>query len=147
MLLIFYLNWFSFAFCAARDLYVSLEDFLRDLPTPDYNVSQLLENSTAFQDNADPQLGWTGNPPLPANEELWCKSVSKGTTLMNAMTYTDEDAGQTFSPPRDTARSDYNYGKCLIPTELKNYKIPTAECRGSSTVGLLLVSRHGQRVV
>lgn len=131
MLLIFYLNCFSFALCAARDLYVSLDDFLRDLPTPDYNVSQLLGNSTAFEDKTDTQFGWTGNPPLPASDELWCKSVSKGTTLMNAMTYTDEDAGQIFSPPRDTARSDYNFGKLPIHNELKDYMIPTAEYRGS----------------
>lgn len=118
MLLIICLACLSFALCSARDIYVPLDDFLRDLPAPEYNISDFMQDPLAFRDSADLQSAWPdGEVPPPASEELWCKSVAKGTTLLNAMSYSDADAGRTFRPPRASAQSDFDFGKRTWPSK------------------------------
>ncbi|KAH7388663.1 hypothetical protein BKA66DRAFT_440340 [Pyrenochaeta sp. MPI-SDFR-AT-0127] len=84
-----------------------LDVFLRGLPQTNGSFSQLHSGSTQSEKGfSGPHTGWfEDKPPQPANEELWCKSVAKGTMLLNAMSYSDADAGQLFMPPRDSARS------------------------------------------
>ncbi|CAO2650677.1 Nn.00g019690.m01.CDS01 [Neocucurbitaria sp. VM-36] len=85
---------------------VSLDVFLRDLPPSRFNFSQLLPGSTNIQAVPDAQQAWSDDViPTPASDYLWCKAVSKGTTFLNAMSYSDIDAGQVFMPPRPSARS------------------------------------------
>ncbi|KAF1841088.1 uncharacterized protein K460DRAFT_410480 [Cucurbitaria berberidis CBS 394.84] len=84
----------------------SLDTFLRDLPPSSFNLSRLIHGSTKLEDFSNPQKAWPEDEvPTPANEQLWCKSVAKGTTLLDAMSYSDADAGRVFSPPRPSARS------------------------------------------
>ncbi|KAF1944534.1 hypothetical protein EJ02DRAFT_510192 [Clathrospora elynae] len=45
--------------------------------------------------------------PVPDSKTLWCKAVSKGTTFLNAMSYSNFDAGQAFIPPIMSARSQW----------------------------------------
>lgn len=86
----------------------SLDAFLRSLEPASYNVSQTLANSTYTETEAiGPHKAWYANSPPPASDELWCKAVTKGTTLFNAMSYTDADAGAQYSPPRTTAESPW----------------------------------------
>jgi hypothetical protein len=84
----------------------SLDDFLRDLPVSALNISQILP--IAKNDDSiisGPRKAWNGDTPEPASDALWCKAVAKGTTLLNAMSYSDSDAGRTFTPPLKSAQS------------------------------------------
>ena len=100
----------SFALSEAVDS--SLGAFLRDLPPSNFNFSHLLPEPENLEDVPNPPQAWFDDkPPAPANEYLWCKAVDKGTTLLDAMSYSDADAGQTFVPPRHSAQSLWSLGK------------------------------------
>ena len=90
----------------------SLDAFLQGLPPSRFNISQLLASSNDINDISNTQQAWSDDViPTPANDYLWCKAVSKGTTLLNAMSYSDIDAGRVFMPPRHSARSLWSLGK------------------------------------
>lgn len=46
--------------------------------------------------------------PAPASDELWSKCKCKGEMLLRGMAATDAEAGQLLTPPRDSARSEFN---------------------------------------
>jgi hypothetical protein len=54
----------------------------------------------------DVQRGW--NPPPVAADDLWQKALCKGTNLVKGMSGSDNEAGQIFNPPRDSAKSEFN---------------------------------------
>lgn len=72
------------------------------------NLSQLLTHSGNLK--RSPQPWYKDTAPVAANEYLWGKAVEKGTTLLEAMSYSDADAGQTFVPPRYSAESLWSLG-------------------------------------
>lgn len=83
----------------------SVDALLKDHPFSPLHLSNKLTNaSSGFDFNA----AWEPGPVIPASDELWCKSVSKGSTLLEAMAKNDEDAGRTFNPPRAHAKSDWD---------------------------------------
>jgi hypothetical protein len=105
-----YISFFAilcFALCnAAIASHDSLDGFLRDLPSPAFNISQILPISKDDDSIISrPRKAWNGDTPEPASDALWCKAVAKGTTLLNAMSYSDSDAGRTFTPPLKSAQS------------------------------------------
>ncbi|KAF2856443.1 hypothetical protein T440DRAFT_550791 [Plenodomus tracheiphilus IPT5] len=81
----------------------SLNELLMNLQSSNLSVSNVIPRD---EPGNNVHIAWApGKLPEPASEALWCKSISKGTTLLNAMSYTDADAGKTFNPPRPFARS------------------------------------------
>ena len=96
----------------SRNLDVSLDAFLRDLPSSDFNFSDIVPGPVwTAKPSLESQQAWDGGPPLPAEDALWCRAKAKGTALLNGMSYTDADAGLIFNPPRASARSDYSRRK------------------------------------
>src|SRR5688572_14497016 len=82
----------------ALSIPISMVDaFLRDLPTSNniLNMSQILQGAKGFGDDpySGVQFAWPRNGVVePASDEVWCKVVSKGTTLLNSMLLSDANA-------------------------------------------------------
>lgn len=93
---------------------MSLDIFRRGVPSPQFNISRLTPLLERPGHHVDPQYGWPEGVILEsADEDLWCKAVAKGVTLLEAMSYSDADAGKTFMPPRHSARSLWSLGLLL----------------------------------
>ncbi|CBX92908.1 predicted protein [Plenodomus lingam JN3] len=81
----------------------SLDAFLERLPKSNLSLADIISLNLSRE---DVKVAWApGNLPALASDELWCKSVARGTTLLEAMSYNDADAGKMFQPHRPFAGS------------------------------------------
>jgi hypothetical protein len=77
------------------------------VPAPRFTppIIRILPNLTI------PGLGgdnpWEWKPPLPADDGQWQRATCKGKTLLQSMRLPDNEAGQLFTPPRDSAESEF----------------------------------------
>lgn len=118
----------------------SLDAFLERLPKSNLSLADIISLDLSRE---DVKVAWApGNLPALASDELWCKSVAKGTTLLEAMSYNDADAGKMFQPHRPFAGSLWDLSKSAqTDSDLDNcsvYQASIAQATSTHGAGELL---------
>lgn len=113
----------TLAIADARSIPTSAIDALLDnLPASNrtLNVTRIIEGLKGLSAEPDDgvQFAWPKEGVEPASDELWCKAVSKGTTLLHSMLLSDENAGKLFDPPLSSAHSSWDHSM-FIPSQIR----------------------------